>query len=63
MIIHHRNLADNNLLVVSPWFLLHMMIACRLANDNLFAVPTRSLRRPMIARPEALVWVASPGQA
>jgi hypothetical protein len=39
-----------------------MTIVCRLADDGMFAVFTRSLHRPIIARPEALA-VASPGQA
>jgi hypothetical protein len=39
-----------------------MAIVRRLADDGMFAVFTRSLRRPMVARPEALA-DASPGQA
>jgi uncharacterized Fe-S cluster-containing radical SAM superfamily protein len=39
------------------------MITRRLANDGVLAIFNRSLCRPMIARPEALVRVASSGQA
>jgi hypothetical protein len=39
------------------------MITRRLADDGVLAIFTRSLRRPTIARPEALARVASPGQA
>jgi hypothetical protein len=42
--------------------LLQTAIVRRLADDGMFAVSTRSLRRSTIARPEALVRVASPGQ-
>jgi hypothetical protein len=38
-------------------------IVRRLAHDGAFTASIRSLRRPAIARPEALLWVASPGQA
>jgi hypothetical protein len=38
-------------------------ITHRLADDGVLAIFTRSLRRPTIARPEALARVASPGQA
>jgi hypothetical protein len=37
-------------------------IARRLANNSVLAISTRSLRRPMVACPEAIA-VASPGQA
>jgi hypothetical protein len=43
--------------------LLQTAIVRLLADDGMFSVSTRSLRRPIIARPEALVRVASPGQA
>jgi hypothetical protein len=39
-----------------------MAIVCRLVDDGIFTVSTRSIRRPTAARPEALA-VASPGQA
>jgi hypothetical protein len=38
-------------------------ITRRLTDDGVLAIFTRSLRRPTIARPKALAWVASPGQA
>jgi hypothetical protein len=39
------------------------IITRRLADDGVLAIFTRSLRRPTIAHPEALAWVASPRQA
>jgi transposase InsO family protein len=49
--------------VVSSLSLHRTTIARRLAHNGMLAVSTRSLRRPTVARPEALVRVASPGQA
>jgi hypothetical protein len=58
IILVHR-LADDNALSPPPCC---SMITHRISHDDELAVSTRSLRRPTVARPEALA-VASPGQA
>jgi hypothetical protein len=51
------------LLAVPSMSLRPTTIAHRIAHNGVLAVSSRSLRRPTVARPEALVRVASPGQA
>jgi hypothetical protein len=63
MIIHHHRLADDKRLVAFSMSLRQATIAHRLAHDGVLVVSIRSFRRPTVARPEALVRVASPGQA
>jgi hypothetical protein len=50
------------LLAVPSTSLRPTTIVRRLAHDGVFAASIRSLRRPAIARPEALLRIASPGQ-
>jgi hypothetical protein len=64
---HQQSSSSATLPTTMPCRLLRVpppsMITRRLADAGVLALFTRSLRRPTIARPEALSWVVSPGQA
>jgi hypothetical protein len=63
MIILVHLLADDKRLVAFSVSLRQATIAHRLAHDGVLVISIRLLRRLTVARPEALVRVASPGQA